>query len=78
MWNSILKIRGICDDMEEILLIKQDAYSLYELSEFKAKQELRKQYVGEGLNKSITEIVAIVLKVKENFKALWDMDLTVV
>jgi hypothetical protein len=49
--------------LEEILLIKQDAFAIYELDEFKAKQELRKQYVISTLTKSWEDIASVVLKV---------------
>lgn len=49
--------------MEDIILVKQDPNSSYELSEFKAKQELRKQYMSESLNRYYKQIVAVVTKV---------------
>ncbi len=44
------------------ILVKQDPNSSYELHEFKAKQELRKQYMLDGLNRHFKQIVAIITK----------------
>ncbi len=50
-------------EMDDILLIKQDPYSSYELNEFKAKQELRKEYMLEALTKYQKQIVEQIMKV---------------
>lgn len=62
LWTAALQIRKIVMEMEDILLIKQDAFSSYELSEFRAKQELRRQYILDTLHKYQENISNIIIK----------------
>lgn len=72
----LLQVRDIVKEMSELLLVKQDPYQSYELEEFLAKQvknasttqyqqlrqDLRKQYMLEALNKMLHNIASLVLK----------------
>ena len=48
--------------MEDVILVKQDPNVTYELHDFKAKQDLRKQYMLENLNRYYKTISSIVTK----------------
>jgi hypothetical protein len=48
--------------MEDIILVKQDPNVTYELHDFKAKQDLRKTYMLDNLNRFHKNIAAIITK----------------
>ena len=42
--------------MSEVLLVKQEVFTSYELEEFVAKQNLRKKYILDGLELQLNHI----------------------